>query len=153
MSTTHPCPKCETEMRKVRLDKMLEIAGLPFGVSVFGLECPKDKRWILEPAVHREIDRAAVEVIATEGPATGRTLRFMHGWLGLKGIELAPLLDLAPETLSRIEHEKAPLPPLAWAAVARMVLDRLHGRHETEQSLRTAKVKDRPSEPRRLKVA
>ncbi|MBX3185815.1 MAG: hypothetical protein KF819_02325 [Labilithrix sp.] len=71
----------------------------------------------------------------------------MHGFLQLKGTELAAMLGVAPETLSRWESEAMPLNPLAWVTVAAMVLDKLEGRAVTTKQLRASVGGERSAIP------
>jgi transcriptional regulator with XRE-family HTH domain len=54
----------------------------------------------------------------------------------LDGAELARLLDVEPETLSRWENGKTAMPRVSWATVAAMVIEKRGGRHATLDRLR-----------------
>ena len=57
-----------------------------------------------------------------EGPAA---FRYMRKVLGLKGVELAKMLETTPETVSRWEHSKHPIDVKAVRLLASMVLQEL----------------------------
>lgn len=134
-----PCTKCQTAMRLVTREKRIPVAGVEFLVTMPVWECPMDESWIVPVAVHQEFDRQALRTIATQGPATGLTLKFLRGSLKMKATELAELVDTAPETLSRWETGAKPVNPLVWVAVAAMALDKLDGRATTQKQLRAAR--------------
>jgi transcriptional regulator with XRE-family HTH domain len=79
------------------------------------------------------------------GPATGEAFRFMRKVLGIPAIELAELLDVAPETVSRWENGKLPIERRALALLASMVLDRVEGVTTTLERLRS--LRDPPAAP------
>jgi hypothetical protein len=147
MNTKYTCPKCSTPMREAVISKEYPIAGVAFAVTMPGHVCPVDDSWIVSNEVSQEIDRKAVRAIATHGPATGRTLKYLHAFLQLKGTELAALIGVQPETLSRWESEAQPLAQLAWVTVAAMVLDKLEGRATTTKQLRAAATGELAARP------
>ena len=119
---------CEAEMDLVTRTDDLVFADVPFRVTWTIWECPRDGSTIVPVDVHRIYDQNVLRTIATRGPATSRTFRALRDSLNLSGIELANLLDVTPETVSRWETGKKPLNPLAWVVVASMALDKLEGR-------------------------
>jgi transcriptional regulator with XRE-family HTH domain len=73
--------------------------------------------------VLERIDLEVATVLAMKGPLQGETLRFMRKALGLRGFELAALLGVTGETLSRWEHEQRPVDSMAWILVGSLVLE------------------------------
>ncbi len=57
----------------------------------------------------------------------------------MKATELAELVDVAPETLSRWETGAKAVNPVVWVTVAAMALDKLAGRATTLKQLHAAK--------------
>ncbi len=74
--------------------------------------------------------------LARAGVSSGEAFRFMRRSLALRAIDLAELLDVAPETVSRWETEKRAVHRGAYAIVASLVRERLDGREETLAALR-----------------
>ena len=146
------CAKCETLMRRVTRTKRVPVAGVEFEVTLPVYECPKDESWIVPPEAHREMDRQVLQTIATHGPATGKTLKFLRGALKMKATELAVLVNVVPETLSRWETEAKPVSPLVWVTVAAMALDKLANRSTTLKRLHAASLPTAPAQPIPLEV-
>lgn len=134
------CVKCGTELRLVTRTKRIPVAGVEFSATMPVYECPKDESWILPIDVHQEFDRQVLRTIATQGPATGTTLKYFRGFLKMKATELAELVDTTFETLSRWETGAKPLNLLAWHTVAAMALDKLDGRATTVKRLRATRA-------------
>jgi transcriptional regulator with XRE-family HTH domain len=57
--------------------------------------------------------------------------------LGLRAADLAELLDVAAETVSRWENAQRTVDRPAWVALSAMVLDRIEGGTRTLDRLRT----------------
>jgi transcriptional regulator with XRE-family HTH domain len=64
------------------------------------------------------------------------TFKFMRKALGLRAVDIAELLDVAAETLSRWETGQRPVDRASWIAVSAMVLDKLEGRTTTLDRLK-----------------
>ena len=77
--------------------------------------------------------------LAREGACNGEALRFMRKVLGLDGRELASLLSLTPETVSRIEKGRVPVDVRTAALIGAMVLDKLEDRTDTLKRLHALK--------------
>lgn len=78
-------------------------------------------------------------VIANNGARAGDEFAFMRKAIGLPATELAELLDVTRETISRWEHNKQTLERRAVAILSDLVADHLEGRTRTLDRLRTLK--------------
>lgn len=78
----------------------------------------KDLRWF-ETAVAR----AAMEA----GLHNGEALRWMRKSAGLRAVDVAALLGVTPETLSRWENDKRTIERASWAALAALATEGLDG--------------------------
>lgn len=86
-----------------------------------------------------QADRAIVMRAWTMGLRTGELLRLMRSSLGLQATELALLLRVTPETLSRWENDVRPAHEDAFALVALLVRDTLEGHQRTHRFLEAAR--------------
>lgn len=75
-------------------------------------------------------------VIATNGAQRGDEFAFMRKAIGMPAADLAELLDVARETISRWENDKQPLERRAVAILSDLVADHLEGRTRTLDRLR-----------------
>ena len=88
--------------------------------------------------------RGEVYIEGPAGETAGEALAFMRKAVGLSGIKLAELFDLTPETVSRLEHGKAPPDRRTVALLAALVKDQAAGRDGMLATLRSLQ------RPRRL---
>lgn len=136
------CHKCGGEMEAKTLTKDHVHAGVEFRVVMPGFECPADGSWELSPETAKEFERKILLHIATHGPVTPSTMKLLHSATTLKGHELAALLGIAPETLSRWENGKEPINPTHWSLLAAMVRDKATLRQV--RAVRDAKPSSKP---------
>jgi DNA-binding transcriptional regulator YiaG len=104
------------------------VAGRTFSRQVPVLRCEKCGETYFQGNDLLEVEIEAAGVIAREGPSNGETFRFMRKALGLRAVDLAELLGVAPETLSRWENGQRPVDRAAWVALGAMAQERLEGR-------------------------
>ena len=83
-------------------------------------------------------ERAAAVELAQTGPATPETFRFMRRAVRIKSAELAELLGVSVETLSRWENGHREPDRTAWVALSGLVLDEVGARTATRERLRAA---------------
>jgi YgiT-type zinc finger domain-containing protein len=88
-------------------------------------------------------DLGRAELIASgtvidAGVRSGALLSSTRRSLGLLATDLAALLGVTAETISRWENDKVAPEPAIWNVVAGLVEDRLEGRTRTQDRLRTA---------------
>ncbi len=131
------CIQCgSAELRQIETEDELTVAGRTFTRTVPAQRCEK-----CGEVYYRGDDLGSVELdvareLARKGPATGETLRFMRTALGLPSGELAALLGVTPETVSRWEHGKLAFDRRTYALVGLLVLDRIEGRSTVADVLR-----------------
>jgi len=96
-------------------------------------------------------DLGRAELIASRkvidaGVRSGALLSSTRRSLGLLATELAAMLGVTAETISRWENDKVAPEPAIWNVVADLVDDRLEGRTRTQDRLRTATTRKLPVE-------
>jgi YgiT-type zinc finger domain-containing protein len=101
-------------------------------------------------AVVSGADLGRAELIAARrlidaGARSGTLLSWTRRSLGLLATDLAGLLGVTAETVSRWENDRVEPEPAVWNVVADLVDDRLSGRTRTLDRLRTAVEPRRPS--------
>jgi YgiT-type zinc finger domain-containing protein len=81
-------------------------------------------------------DAAVAGELARSGASSPDALKFLRKSTALTAAELGELLELRPETISRIENGKMPVDRRTVALVSALALDHLAGRSETADRLR-----------------
>ncbi len=136
--STRRCPHCQSAGRWVEkvLDASREVSGHRFVAPLPAKECSACSHAQFDVESERRFALAVARILADSGLATGEAFRFMRKAIGMRATELAELLDLAPETISRWETEKRAVDRGALALMGNLVRDRLDGRTTTLDGLR-----------------
>jgi len=140
------CYLCKSgELESVVIEEGRTFAGRRLSAMVPAERCPScGESYITGDDLEAFENTLAAELAC--GEPSGAAFKFLHSLLGMKGVELAELLDVAPETVSRWEHDKLPVDRAHFALLASMVLDRAEGRTTTLDRLRAlAQPGPRPS--------
>ena len=130
------CYSCKGQLRAASSEIERTLAGRTFKASIPAIKCTKCGEETYAGADLANIDLAIAGELASHGVATPEAFSFMRRALGMRALELARLLDVAPETVSRWEHGKLPLERGPVALLSAMVLDRIEGRNTTLDRLR-----------------
>jgi putative zinc finger/helix-turn-helix YgiT family protein len=125
------------KLEKVSAPTMLELGRHTFRAQVAALRCSACKETFFDGPMLARFEQAVAAALGEAGEVSGEVLAFQRKTLGLSGRELAELLDVTPEHLSRWENGKAALDRRAAVLVARMALERLEGRAGTLEHLRS----------------
>lgn len=131
---------CGSEIWSDITDELLvETARRTFVVPVSVRVCEECGRRLLplEAAAQAELRVAAW--LAVHGVRDQEVFRFMRKALGLRGVDLAELLDVTPETISRWERGALPTEQRAFALLAALVCERVEGRVGLMAILRAAR--------------
>jgi hypothetical protein len=131
------CWKCKSERLEratAEIDRV--IGGCTFKATIPCTRCPKCEEEVYAGGDLAAFDLAVAGELAGLELSTPDAFKFMHGALELTSVELAELLDVSPETISRWEHGKCPIDSRANALVSGMVLDAMEGSRKTMDRLR-----------------
>lgn len=142
------CVNCNRKtLKKSSTIHRAVISGITFTGRVPAMECTECGESYVAIDDLGDFELAVSERIATLGVGTGESFKYMRKALGLRAIDLAELLGVAPETISRWENG---VPEAhAFVLLGSMVADRIDGRDSTIKRLqamqsprkRPAKVK------------
>jgi putative zinc finger/helix-turn-helix YgiT family protein len=142
------CVKCGSDQIGESTEPdTLAIAGQTFTADVPALRCAACGAVFFDGPALGEFEHAAARELARHGPATGETFRFMRKALGVRAVDLAELLDVTPETISRWETGKLAMARTAWVTLSSLVLDfdgtqeRLRAVREPPKSARVVRLK------------
>ena len=103
--------------------------------------------------VLERVDIEVATVLAMRGLVNGESLRFMRKALGLRAFELAGLLDVTAETMSRWEHDQRSVDLSAWMLVGCAILERAGRPTETLRRLLATKKPAKLPKTIRLSLA
>ena len=133
-------------MKTVEMD--LTVGGLHFEAKLPRAETQKDA---VEARYLIAFERFVVEKLCKHASPSPDGFKYLRTRTRLKSNEFAELIGVTPETVSRWEHEKNDMPPLAWEVMVSIAEEKLQGRTETLDRLRE-RQKSRQNPPKLLKM-
>lgn len=132
------CYNCRSEqLATVEREDRIEVAGHRFIRTLPAQRCSRCGAETVEGADIQGFEWLVAGELARHGEVSPQSFSFMRRVLGLKAAELADLLDVRPETISRWENAKQSIERRAAALLASMVIDKLEGRSSTLERLQT----------------
>lgn len=130
------CDRCNQPLVTRTVDLSRDVDGRVFLATLPAQSCRVCGEASYEPAVLQLFDLHIAQHLAEAGVGSGAVFRFMRKALRLRAVDLALLLDVSPETLSRWETGKRSLDRGAFAVLAAAVRDALAGTTATLDTLR-----------------
>jgi putative zinc finger/helix-turn-helix YgiT family protein len=118
------CPKCGARVvaNVRRLSQC--IAGREFCLSVPFGRCKGCGTGYFDAAALERGERRIACRVAEDGPVDGRTLRVLRKALGLRASQLADVLSVTAETISRWETGQRRVDRSAWMVTSSLVLEK-----------------------------
>lgn len=149
------CVECKSgRLRKGVVQESLDVGGVTFTASLPAAVCRKCGADYVD---HHDLARFELAVSAwlgSHGVRTAEAFKFMRKALGLKAAELASLLDLTPETVSRWENGHGTIDVGAFTVLSKLVVDRVAGSDQTMTLLRAIRSPGRkPAKTVALKLS
>lgn len=136
MDRLNRCVECKHEgLQDAKETHTREVAGHTFQAEVAVLACPSCGMTYCHASAVGEFDLQIAAWLARHGVSSSEAFQFMRRVLGLKGAELAALLDIEQETLSRWGKGHRPPDKKAVSILGSMLLDRMEGHDRTLQRL------------------
>ncbi len=144
------CAACGSrEFRTGDVDHRLEVAGAVAEGTVEASVCVRCGEEYVAADELRRFELMAAKTLLQEWPK-GEIFAFARRAIGMKAAELADLLGVAAETVSRWERGHQEPPRTAFIALLMMVLDALGGGDVTRTAL--DRMASTPSAPPRVRV-
>ena len=134
------CPHCRSGVVRTKKDQARLVSGTCFVVRTAALTCKSCRAVFMAGESLERVDLAIGATLALTGPVSGDSFRFMRKALGLRGSELASLLSVTGETVSRWENGQRPVDLMAWILVGGLVLERGGRPTATAERLQSAKT-------------
>lgn len=130
------CPKCKKKLKEEEGEIRVAVGDRLFTGKEPAWSCSTCREFY-SSGPHRGVFelRVAAE-LARAGETSGDAMKFMRKALGLRGSDLAELLDVRPETISRWETGKEGVDRRSVALLALLVAERAEGRTTAEDVLR-----------------
>ena len=131
------CYKCKAnKLAHVEVTERVEVAGHKFTGKVAALKCGACGELLLDGPALERFELLAAAKLAEAGEVNGEAFKFMLKAAGLRGTDLAALLDVAGETVSRWETGALPVERRAVALLGAIVTEAVAGSTATLGRLR-----------------
>lgn len=146
------CIECGKRLKRGTVVETRDVAGVTFTAELPAEICSACDENYVDGEVLARFESMVASELARLGRRTPDAFKFMRKALGLKATELAVLLAVTPETVSRWENGGLQVEPRAFALLGGMAEDALAGRDATLARLRALQEPANVTEPVRLKV-
>jgi len=118
------CTKCGgSRFRKGGEAMARKLDGRTFRGTLPATVCTKCGEVFVDGKEIARFDAEIAARMARDGAPSGASFQWMRKAMGLRGADLAPLLDVSAETLSRWETGERTVPRTAWVLLSRIVLE------------------------------
>jgi DNA-binding transcriptional regulator YiaG len=134
------CPNDKQEMPPAEVELRDEIGGRSYVATVHGWRCAVCGEEAFEGNDLHRFELAMVRDLGQHAEPSGPVFRRMRRILGFSSSELAELLGVAVETVSRWESGVRSVDGLAFRVLGVIGADRLEGRSTTQDTLREART-------------
>jgi DNA-binding transcriptional regulator YiaG len=119
------CARCGGPVVRSRKHEMVRVVDrTSFVAKVSSSVCRKCSAVFLHGRSLEEVDLEIGCRLAIHGRASGASFRFMRKALALRGAEVAELLGVTAETVSRWENGQRAVDPIAWISLGSLVLEK-----------------------------
>ncbi|GAC1393797.1 MAG: hypothetical protein NVS3B10_04340 [Polyangiales bacterium] len=130
------CQACQgTEFIDGRAEDEIKVGSHRFVTLLDVKTCVSCHTPLFEASDIRAFEREVAHTLADSGVSTGAAFRFMRKSVPLRAVDLAELLDMTPEMISKYENDHAPIDRRALSVLAAMVEDALSGSTRTRDRL------------------
>jgi putative zinc finger/helix-turn-helix YgiT family protein len=131
-----PCPLCGAgKLRHGLAERTLQAAGVRFTMPLPAQTCDACGESLVEDRDLERFELQAADWLGRAGSLDREAFRFMRKALSLPAVDLARLLGVTPETVSRWENGQLSVEHRAFALVGALVSERVEGRQELHARL------------------
>jgi hypothetical protein len=136
MSQSKKCAVCGGPLETTTSMENHKVAGQMFAVGFPVKKCGACGETFVEGEWAEDVELIIARHLALNGARSGEAFRYMRKALGMRATDLAALLDVAPETISRWETGERNVDRGALFALGSLVLDRFDGDTTAVERLR-----------------
>ena len=147
------CAQCGgTALRETRSTEHRTVAGVEFTAEVDALQCDKCGETYVDDKALEQVELAIAAELGRLGRLNGEAFKFMRKAVGLRGIDLAELLDVTGDTVSRWERDVVPIDHAAFAVLGALASEKRRGGTEMRDRLQAARDARVPEKPVKVVV-
>lgn len=138
-----PVCSCSAEKAPRRVTREYHVDPITFIASVDAWGCPGCDAIEFDAHKLDEVEERIAAMLAREGVNSPEAFRFIRKAIGLRAADLANLLDVTPETVSRWERGRIPVDARALAVLGTLAIEHAEGRSEALARLRAIRGGER----------
>lgn len=132
------CVTCgHDKMARELVEETIRVGDVTFTARVPADVCPRCGEFYLDGVTIRALEKAVAEALAHGGDGSPEAFRYMRKAIGLKAVEVAELMSVTPETVSRWENGERQPEPRAVRLLGALVLEVVEGRTTLLEYLRS----------------
>lgn len=147
MAMPGECARCGgASLAAAVVSEAMEVDGRTFVAELPAVRCEGCGETYLDLGTLGTFEKLVAAKLVELGARSGAALRFMRKAIGMRAVDLADLLDVAPETLSRWENDQREVDRGALMTVGSLVLDAVRGSSATLDRLKALRAPAPPSE-------
>lgn len=135
------CGKGPLKLAEIEFHR--EVAGHVFTATIPANVCEACGEEYVAGEDLGRFERTIARTLLDAGEASGEAFKFARKAMGLREVDLAQVLGVTPETVSRWETGVHPIDPMALAVLALLVQDAVAGSTTTLEALK-ARAKPKP---------
>ena len=140
------CPNCRnSDLQSAEHTQTFRFGDSVITVKTPAMACSSCGERLIVAADVRRAEHAAARKLTEMGIQGGAVFRFLRKTAGLTGLQLADLLGVAKDTISRWENDTRPIPRAAMAVVGMLALDKINGVEDAHERLQ-ALSREEPQE-------
>jgi len=136
MAEISKCVNCGKRVKRGMVKEELNVADVTFKAELPAQICTSCESTYASSDVLERFELTVAVTLGKLGVRTPAAFKFMRKALGLKSAELAQLLHVAPETISRWETGARDFDFTAFTLLGVMAAEKLEGRELTREMLK-----------------
>jgi putative zinc finger/helix-turn-helix YgiT family protein len=134
------CVMCGQEAcERARVSRERTVGGVAFSMELEGDRCANCGETYYDLQAMGQFEQAVAYKLAELGIAAGDSFKILRRRLELRAADVAEMLDVTPETISRWERGAVPVDKAAFLVLAAIYLEKHEGEHRMIDRLRAAR--------------
>lgn len=129
------CTTCKGAIRPAVVELKVKAAGHTFVADVAAGKCASCGEVFYPSALLDMVDLIIAATLVRSGERSGEVMRFVRKAIGMPAKELAELMGMSPEHVSRLETGKSPVSGNIMVLLGSMAIDMVNGKSSTREAL------------------
>ena len=146
------CASCKGALKKGTVVHTAKVGDVRFRAELPASVCEHCAEDYVDAEQLGRFELLAAQRLAEAGTRSPEVFRFLRKVLGLRAADVATVIGVRPETVSRYENGSLDIDPHRWAILCTVVIDKAAGRDDALQRFRAAEAGPIKKLPRRIQL-